>query len=580
MKQLNEELNIMKYLIGYERGRVISEQKNVFLEQVSGGTPSPQPTQPTQPTQTNEDEPSVSSAEDIIRLYGKDVFNEFWKEITPKIANYANQSEPNTMTEGTQIILKENCIPGSGNFMLADCFKGNGKFSKWVKNQGRKFDSWLSGEFEDWRRNRDKKKKKPKNKGYLQKTWLSDKKGSIKIGRKKWLYFGKGRGSRYEEFDSQEYYSADTPEEEWDTFLANDSRITKLMSKDSKQNWQTLKNDPENKEYAVSVLERFDNTNEPDAPWVKVGVGLDIEVFEQEIQLDPTVNKTEGDKKEYPFVPLTFPFDATQEPNLFENNEYDEAHATVFSAQIDKLVTEVSQIMAGLNPPEGKPKAYIKSVELYSSASRFRNGGNAADFSFYELATKRLETAKNIIFNKLSAIGVGYDQSTAVTTNPNGSNGDGTSGPNPPIGYKYVPKGNVKMEPFCESNVKECKIGGKVVKRNELGEPHANNADYEKYKYVRGTVVIVFNDLLETVPKVTPPDKEKEELDPLIDEIETPIYPVYFFRPGKKPFKIPLPGIIIRWERMRSKFAGLKGGIPTNKKPGSTRCEFFGESEK
>jgi len=525
--------------------------------------------------QTTMDEPKINSAEDIISIYGKEVFDEFLNDINDEIVAYVNQSEPNTITEGRQIILSENCIPGSGNFMLSDCFKG--RFKKWLKEKGQEFDSWLSKKFKDWRRNQDPKKKKPKNKGYLQKTWAVNKKGSIKIGRKKWLYFGKGKGSRYDEFDSQEYDSPETPEEEWVGFLSNDSRITKLMTKASKTNWNNLKTN--NIEYAVAVLERFDNTNEPSAPWTKVGVGIDMQVFKTEIQMDPTVNKTEGDQKEYPFVPITFPFDAEQEPNLFVNNEWDEAAAGVFSAQIDKLVNEVTRILSGLNPPEGKPKGYIQSLDLYSSASRFRNSGKAADLSFLELSTNRLNTAQSIIFNKLSAIGVGSDASTKITLNPNGSNGDGTSGPNPPLQYKYVPKGNVKMTPFCESNVQECKIGGKVVKRNELGQPHSNNTDYDKYKYVRGTVVIVFNDLLEAIPNITPPDEKKEEIEPIVDEIETPFYPVYFFRPGKKPFKIPLPGIIINWHRMRSKKAGLKGAMP-EKKPGSTKCEFFGENGK
>jgi hypothetical protein len=526
--------------------------------------------------QTTMDEPKINSAEDIISIYGKEVFDEFLNDINDEIVAYVNQSEPNTITEGRQIILSENCIAGSGNFMLADCFKGT--FKKWLKGKGQEFDYWVSKKFEDWRRNQDPKKKKPKNKGYLQKPWWENKKGSIRIGRKKWLYFGKGKGSRYDEFDSQEYDSPETPEEEWVGFLSNDSRITKLMTKASKTNWNNLKTN--NIEYAVAVLERFDNTNEPSAPWTKVGVGIDMQVFKTEIQMDPTVNKTEGDQKEYPFVPITFPFDAEQEPNLFVNNEWDEAAAGVFSAQIDKLVNEVTRILSGLNPPEGKPKGYIQSLDLYSSASRFRNTGEKAEvLSFLELSTNRLNTAQSIIFNKLSAIGVGSDASTKITLNPNGSNGDGTSGPNPPLQYKYVPKGNVKMTPFCESYVQECKIGGKVVKRNELGKPHSNNADYDKYKYVRGTVVIVFNDLLEAIPNITPPDEKKEELEPIVDEIETPVYPVYFFRPGKKPFKIPLPGIIINWHRMRSKNAGLKGAMP-EKKPGSTKCEFFGENGK
>ena len=529
-------------------------------------------------SQITTDEPEINSAEDIISIYGKEVFDEFLNDINDEIVAYINQSEPNTITEGRQIILSEHCFDGGGgDFMLADCFKGKGKLKKWLKEKGQDFDYWLSKQFKDWRRNHDPKKKKPKNKGYLQKTWVVGKKGGIKIGRKKWLYFGKGKGSRYDEFDSQEYDYPETPEEEWVGFLSNDSRITKLMTKTSKTNWNNLKTN--NIEYAVAVLERFDNTNEPSAPWTKVGVGIDMQVFKTEIQLDPTFNKTEGDKKEYPFLPITFPFDAEQEPNLFVDDEWKEEYAGVFSAQIDKLVNEVTQIISGLNPPEGKPKGYVQSIDLYSSASRFRNGGNAVNLSFLELSTNRLNTAKSIIFNKLSAIGVGSDASTKITLNPDGSNGDGTSGPNPPLQYKYVPKGNVKMTPFCESNVQECKIGGKVVKRNELGQPHANKADYDKYKYVRGTVVIVFNDLLEKIPNITPPDEKKKEFEPTVDEIETPFYPVYFFRPGKKPFRIPLPGIIINWHRMRSKKAGLRGGIP-EKKPGSTKCEFFGENGK
>ena len=59
-----------------------------------------------------------------------------------------------------------------------------------------------------------------------------------------------------------------------------------------------------------------------------------------------------------------------------------------------------------------------------------------------------------------------------INLNPNGSNGDGTSGPNPPkdLGY-YIPKGEYPMTMSCPYDKDECKLNGILVKRDECGLP-------------------------------------------------------------------------------------------------------------
>ena len=556
-----------------------------------------------------DDESGLETEEDydeMIKLYPNE-FKEFLQDFIKQVEASPEANEPESLSESLlddnqALLILERCCAFGDNCYLADCFKKNTKFKRWMRRQKsdlRQFNTRLKRKFRDWMRNikdidldiefkKHKKRKKKKSRiqskrpKSLQKTWAKNKRGTIKIGRARWLTFGKGKGSEYEEFDSEESQEPSIPEEQWATYLQeNDGKMVSLMTKVSKQNWNTLKTDPDDIGYAVAVLERFNDTYE-EKKWKKVGVGLDVNTFKQEIEQDPIISDIEGETQDYPYQTFDFPFDMASEPNLFVNNQWTEQYATVFSQQVDTLVSQVSEVLKGLNPPEGKPKGYIKALYLESSASRFRNGGLASDLSFLELSNKRLETAKQIIYNKLNSVGVGSDAQTLVSFKPEGANGDGSSGPNPPLKYGYVPKGNVKMEPFCASGKQECTIGGKVVKRNELGEPHATEKEYDKYKYIRGTIVIVFNDTVKKDPDVTPPKQDPKEFEPDFEIIETDTYPIYFYAPGKKPFRIPIPGIRIKWKKLFEKRSFVRRGIPTygppNKKPGSTKCEFFGEN--
>ena len=97
-----------------------------------------------------------------------------------------------------------------------------------------------------------------------------------------------------------------------------------------------------------------------------------------------------------------------------------------------------------------------------------------------------------------------------INLNYQGSNGDGTSGPNPPLnlGY-YIPKGENPMSPAAPPDKTEYTINGKLVKRDECGAPLAKKSDYDKFKYTIINVDAAFNfELMEPeTPEVTEPNK-------------------------------------------------------------------------
>jgi hypothetical protein len=90
-------------------------------------------------------------------------------------------------------------------------------------------------------------------------------------------------------------------------------------------------------------------------------------------------------------------------------------------------------------------------------------------------------------------------KSENIKINAQGTNKDGTSGPNPPVGYLFS---SPKFEGF--------KAGGNYEKyRNEYGEPKSN-AEYENFKYVKPEVSIILDLNLNDNQPGTP--KEKPEL--------------------------------------------------------------------
>jgi hypothetical protein len=113
----------------------------------------------------------------------------------------------------------------------------------------------------------------------------------------------------------------------------------------------------------------------------------------------------------------------------------------------------------------------------------------------------------------------------------------------------YVPKGNYKMDPACGTDVTVCNLTTlKGVKRSECGNPHATKQEYEQYKYVRGGVQVIFNDTIQPEPIENPGDEVPIDDVPNYEVINIPSYPIYFYAPGRKPFRIPLIGLRAKWE--------------------------------
>jgi hypothetical protein len=166
--------------------------------------------------------------------------------------------------------------------------------------------------------------------------------------------------------------------------------------------------------------------------------------------------------------------------DVFVDNKYDvtEKVITEFQNQILNLIQEYQKSIRGIQ---------ISLVSMYveTSASRFRNTEEAVNMSFLQLAEARSNTTATYISDKLKEIGV-VDVDKAPKTlnfkaeksdvNPNG-NGDGTSGPNPPEGFNFIPVGNFNM-----------KTPGK--NRKEAGEPLKSKEEYEQFKFIKVIIKI------------------------------------------------------------------------------------------
>ena len=134
----------------------------------------------------------------------------------------------------------------------------------------------------------------------------------VRISRGKRLKLRKGKSSKYQEVSGEDYEVV-TPKEQWDTFLTNDSNMKKLMTPSSLENWEILKKDEDDKQYAVIALEQFNDTY-PTDKWESVTVELTEGI-------DEVVTK--GEKKVYPAIPIRFPNELSPSSNIFKDNNYE-----------------------------------------------------------------------------------------------------------------------------------------------------------------------------------------------------------------------------------------------------------------
>ena len=269
-----------------------------------------------------------------------------------------------------------------------------------------------------------------------------------------------------------DFKSANRKQLEWDTFQKSLDRTLKnrgiidelLKSEEQKALWDEILS--EDMYFAADSIRYVKSKN-----WIK------------EIQFS---RKT--DKLEVPTVDLP-PFVSIEHENAptsfyFENNLSeltDAGKRDIEASYIEPILSAIA---------EGQKMAKflggcIHNLEIYSSASRYRNTQRAENLTFKQLAQERNDSAYNYIIGRLNDIGIKTNcgPETIIIRNVEGANTDGSSGPNPPGGD------------------------------NTYGPPHKRPSDYEKYKYTKINLNVGLN--FETKPPIvpTPLESTKYRLD-------------------------------------------------------------------
>ena len=154
------------------------------------------------------------------------------------------------------------------------------------------------------------------------------------------------------------------------------------------------------------------------------------------------------------------------------------------------LKDEVNRIVAELGRwKEANPGVEIDvpDYRIFTSASRARNGGQAAKWSFKELSECRAKSMETYINGAFGTIGVTMPK---ATIDSDGHNKDGSSGPNPPYPFTMVKGGG----PDVVADRKDGMTKGKENEgptRTKYGAPlpckPTDNKficpNYDKYKY-------------------------------------------------------------------------------------------------
>lgn len=170
---------------------------------------------------------------------------------------------------------------------------------------------------------------------------------------------------------------------------------------------------------------------------------------------------------------VEFPIDWNPDANvqLYVNNQWEVSPEFINSFN-QNVVSKITTLK------ERFPQIEISllSLDVQTSASRYRNTGQAAELSFQELSGYRNNSAKDYIIATLQENGVAGTDVVTPTQQYLGSNGDGTTGPNPPEPNAYVDGGNVKMNTTP------------TEPRNQFGEPHSTPEEYNQYKYLKVSI--------------------------------------------------------------------------------------------
>ena len=325
----------------------------------------------------------------------------------------------------------------------------------------------------------------------------------------------------------------------WKEFLATDGDMVKRMSSTSKENWVTLKEDPEHIGYAVYSLEEFNRTfGEYKWEYVICNTEDGIEQEFKEMPKPPEEDKTSGDFNSIS-LPIEFPVNGPSN-TFFKDNEW--APTEDFAARLEQEVLgPLREIKNGLKVPEGEPVFFLEQLEIITSCSRFRNTGTAKGLTFKQLAENRNNSAKDFIIGKLKELGVVVDGDTSITQNSDGENGDGSSGPNTPEG-NYVATDGKELTALAPKTPKA------EDNRSDYGEPLTDKTAYDDYKYCIAGMSILANTKYNPGDGDPGDEDDEPKMDVVIIDVPTKEYNVSFYSKAKYiGFSFRLPKIFVNW---------------------------------
>jgi hypothetical protein len=204
----------------------------------------------------------------------------------------------------------------------------------------------------------------------------------------------------------------------------------------------------------------------------------------------------------------------------------------------------------------------LTSLEIQSSASRYRNtndnGGKAEKISWGELSYNRANTIIDLFREAATENNLSEEKrkiiQSKIIINSKGSNGDGTSGPNPPAPLKfgyYDEKGNFILDNGTFGKGKDAELNRKTIVIAEIGDdgklngkyttaeiaPLAGPNEYTQFKYVNFIIKGQSVDESTTVKKIDPKVKTSVEYIPAVG------FPKKSKSKKGSSFKIKIPGL-------------------------------------
>jgi hypothetical protein len=317
------------------------------------------------------------------------------------------------------------------------------------------------------------------------------------------------------------------------------------------------------KESLEKVIQKHYKAKKNDDSQVMVSPGVRVFLTREEVTVSAPAPVVKPEK--------TFIIDKEKESEVFKPNK------TGANGEVDFLAGSFKQLVDNLGSIFQRYVAgeinSIKKINIYTSADRYRNTGDAESLSWGQLAYARSVSMSKVI--EAMAIKAGVDDDIVAqlpkltSIYSKGSNGDGTSGPNPPepLKFGYYVKGGENVKWIDGAKRDEVMI----VPIDEQGTPTKDSvdgikpkieaplSDVNQYNQFRYNNIEIEFDVISKGSEEDIPSSEK------VINLEYPVKIAIPSRYSKTTISIPLPTI------SKSYSTSGKGS-----KPGS--CPTFGES--